>query len=121
MECAQKVRNSRKNSLPLETQTKELPGPGVEEADIPLEQPSSDELLMELPVRGVELKKKLEEAFGDITEEALEKATTMYGKENSVCDSFEKVLMLVGNACGYCFAQGLELPEEHEGQRDALQ
>ena len=64
---------------------------------------------------GQGLKRKLEEAFGGSKERAQKLTTQMYASKIAKVKVFSQVLEIIGNGCGYCYAMGNLLPEQHGG------
>lgn len=83
------------------------------ECKFQIEKVTGEELVMEVCV---DLRKKLEKEFGVHQQEAHQKTIEVYGSKISKVQGFQKVLNLVGSGCGYCFSQGLILPETHIGE-----
>ncbi|KAK2465434.1 hypothetical protein APHAL10511_002788 [Amanita phalloides] len=82
--------------------------------------PNDEEVVVSGAPVGTRLKRKLEEAFGGSKERAQKLTTQMYANKIAKVKVFSQVLEVVGNGCGYCYAMGNRLPEEHGGQQCTL-
>ena len=86
------------------------------EAKFEIEVATDEDLVMAMSGIGGHLRRGVEEVFAVNQQEAHEKTMKVYGSKIGKVEGFEKVLSLVGSGCGYCFSQGLILPETHGGE-----